>query len=261
MNIDNYSATVVDNLITIQDGKFILNNSYYYAKTAVLFNYGGVKLLKEFEVISMDMNPSISVTQTSYSLDSTSGTGPFELTLGTTYKDELSDANAVENQARWFKFSVEKSAIYKLVYVLNTNESPNIHPAKPSDIVYNLYSKNTEGTLLKIGSKAFNPAETFTLDLALQKDKEYYLEFKTSDDLWTVQYLVSLLGEEESTHTALYQGLLTMDDNGLISQDIILPIFDTYEISVLSDKVFEVEFEDNSQNDRDEFNLTKTFYT
>ena len=75
----------------------------------------------------------------------TSKTNPFILKVGKAYKDELSNVNEVELQTRWFKFNVQNSGIYKLIYSLNENENNNIYPEKPNNIIYKLIIKKRMG--------------------------------------------------------------------------------------------------------------------
>ena len=258
LSSDIYTHKVLDGGVSIDDGKIVADTvngslAYGYFKPIVLFEFEGLKHLKEFTLIKMDENPSDSIPFASYK------NNPFELKLNNSYSDSLSDANIFEDQTRWFSLNVKNDGIYKLIYVLNTNKGNNIYPSNPGNITYKLYYKGNDGSLQLIGSKPFDPVNTFILDLQLEADKEYFLELKTSDDLWTVEYIITLLSDATQEQDSLYNQYLTLDDTGNFNQDIILPLFDTYELSVVSDNEIDVNFHKYSDKNIANYAIIKTF--
>jgi len=165
---------------------------------------------------------------------------PAQLTQSTLVLDSLDKANQTDEQTRWFKFDVNQSGVYKLIYELQQVED-NYLELGEGKVTYKLYYKDKNSSLNLIGHREFDPEDTFMLDLALNSDYEYFLEFKTNENLWGVKYSLLLLEHIDFSKSGgdnLYYQRITLDDSGEAKMRFIAPKNTTYSILMNSEHSF-----------------------
>ena len=228
---NDYKATIINGAkyATIENGVISALDTNYAGNIDVLYEYKDLKFIKSYTIYSFNATPANSLN----SIKSSFSENPFVLTVGNTYQDELSDTNANENKTRWFKFRVKKSGIYKLFYIVNPD---TLKQLSNTQITYNLYSGENRNY---IGSKSFDANKDFYLDLALDGNTTYYLEFQTDEDLWKVDYKIGLLKHFNNENNGVYFKKFTLDIDGKSEGNkIVIPQFRNYTIELISTQGF-----------------------
>ncbi|MBN2782883.1 MAG: cadherin domain-containing protein, partial [Campylobacterales bacterium] len=246
----DYTATIINGseYATISDGVLTTTSTKHTASIDVLYEFKDLKYVKNYTLLSFDDAPLNALDDIKTSYEST----PFNIEVGNTYQDELSDTNSNDLKTRWFSFDINDTGVYKLFYLVDKG---SLKEKSDTEITYELY-KNEQNFNGFIGSRSFDASENFYLDLALDANTTYYLKFQTVEDIWKVQYKIGLLEYLLNDDGVYYKKFVLDEDGKSLENKFVIPQDTSYIGEFVSIKEFGVKL-----NGKDLFETNSTQQT